>query len=232
MKKTTCIWISAVLVVGAAAGYFLLRRLDVGTRSQRVVQWITSPGLHPDWAVQGGTRCTDASFLLPTSGFVGYLWDDTFKLGSRHQGIDIFGGTGPGQAPVFAAYSGYLTRLPEWKSSVIIRLPQDPRQPAREIWTYYTHMADPQGHSFISTAFPPGTSNLYVAEGALLGYQGNYSGDPNSPVGVHLHFSIVLGDGRGGFKNELQISNTIDPSLYFNLPLNASLNQDQIPVCQ
>jgi peptidoglycan LD-endopeptidase LytH len=232
MKKTAVILVSAALVFGVIGGYFLLKRIDVGGRSKRVIDWIASPGQHPGWAIQGGSRCTGAPFLLPSSGYVGYLWDDTFKVGSRHQGIDIFGGTDPGQTPVFAAYSGYLTRMSDWKSSVIIRLPADPLQPGRQIWTYYTHMADPQGRSFIAAAFPPGTSEVYIKEGTLLGYQGNYSGDPNSPVGVHLHFSLVLDDGQGHFTNELQIANTLDPSPYLNLPLNARENQDQIPVCQ
>ena len=61
---------------------------------------------------------------------------------------------------------------------------------------------------------------------------GNYSGDPNNPVGVHLHVSVVEDDGFGKFKNELDINNTYDPSPYFGLPLNANENTDTIPVCQ
>ena len=66
--------------------------------------------------------------------------------------------------------------------------------------------------------------------GALLGYQGDYSGDPSNPVGVHLHFSIVL-DDKGRFRNELEIRNTLDPSPYLGLPLNAKENPAVIPVC-
>lgn len=65
----------------------------------------------------------------------------------------------------------------------------------------------------------------------MLGYQGNYSGTPGHPVGVHLHFSIVRDDGKGSFLNELKIQNTIDPSAYFGLPLNGRANQDNIPLC-
>jgi len=64
-----------------------------------------------------------------------------------------------------------------------------------------------------------------------LGLQGNYSGDPSNPVGVHLHFSIVEDDGSGSFKNELDIDNTLDPSPYLGLPLNAYENRDQVPQC-
>ena len=134
--------------------------------------------------------------------------------------------------PVVAAHPGYLSRLPDWKSSLIIRLPQDPLQPERQIWTYYTHLADANGTSYISPEFPPGTSEVYVEAGTLLGYQGNYSGDMDNPTGIHLHFSIVLDDGQGRFRNELEFSNTLDPSPYFGLPLNAEDNQGEIPVCQ
>jgi hypothetical protein len=114
---------------------------------------------------------------------------------------------------------------------VIVRIPNDPLKPGRQIWTYYTHMADPQGNSFVSSRFPPGTSEQYIEAGTLLGYQGNYSGTPGNPVGVHLHFSIVQDDGNGGYRNELKIENTLDPSPYLGLPLNANTNPDGIPVC-
>jgi peptidoglycan LD-endopeptidase LytH len=53
------------------------------------------------------------------------------------------------QSPVVAAYDGYLTRSPDWKSSLIIRIPNDPLQPNRQIWIYYTHLADANGASLI-----------------------------------------------------------------------------------
>jgi hypothetical protein len=93
-------------------------------------------------------------------------------------------------------------------------------------------MADSNGASFISADFPPGTSEQFIDAGTLLGRQGNYSGDPNNPVGVHLHFSIVRDDGGGHFMNELEIANTYDPSPYLGLALNANENPDQIPQCQ
>ncbi len=134
--------------------------------------------------------------------------------------------------PVIAAYSGYLTRLEDWKSSLILRVPEDPLQKGRQIWLYYTHMAGPSGVSYISSQFPAGAEEEYVDAGTLLGYQGNYSGDPGNPVGVHLHFSIVQDDGSGRFLNELNIGNTLDPSPYLGLLLNAKLNKGEIPLCQ
>jgi hypothetical protein len=92
-------------------------------------------------------------------------------------------------------------------------------------------MADSDGNSYISSAFPPGTQEVFVEAGTLLGHQGNYSGDPYNPVGIHLHFSIVLDDGLGKFLNELEIDNTRDPSPYLGLPLNADQDPGIVPVC-
>lgn len=224
------------IVVGVIAGlgiYLFLSMERTFGRSSRVMEWIRNPSAHPDWEVHAGARCeTGDPFLIPTSGLVGYLWDDSFKAGKRHQGIDIFGGTGVGKTPVVAAYSGYLTRLPTWKSAVIMRIPSDPLQPGRQIWLYYTHMAGPDGNSFISADFPPGTTEKFIEAGTLLGQQGNYTGDPDSPTGVHLHFSIVLDDGKGNFRNELDINNTLDPSPYLGLPLNAKTSDGAVIICQ
>ncbi len=132
---------------------------------------------------------------------------------------------------MIAAYEGYLTRLPDWTSSVIMRVPNDPLEPGRQIWLYYTHMADKDGNSFIDKAFPRGTNEVLIPAGTLLGYQGNYSGDPFNPTGIHLHFSIVRDDGNGTFRNELEIENTLDPSPYLGMELNAKVNQDGIPTC-
>jgi len=92
-------------------------------------------------------------------------------------------------------------------------------------------MADTEGHSLIVEAFPPGTHEVFVKAGTYLGNMGNYSGTPGNPTGVHLHFSIVKDDGAGKFLNELEIGNTLDPSPYFNLPLNANTTAEEIPLC-
>lgn len=190
-----------------------------------------NPDKYSESAVSALERCGDAPFQLPTDGFIGYLWDDSFRPGHRHQGIDIFGGTQPGVTPVFAAFNGFLTRQSDWKSSLIIRIPNDPLMPGRQIWLYYTHLADPNGSSFIVADFPPGTAEKPVKAGELLGYQGNFSGDPKQPVGVHLHFSVVKDDGQGHYLNELKIQNTLDPSPYFGLELNNHKVGDGPVVC-
>lgn len=232
MQRRPILWL-ILLGVALGLGYFLYRSLRPSFgRSTHVLDWLRSPSAHPEWSVQAGTRCLPAApFVLPTDGYIGYLWNDSFKMGHRHQGLDIFGGIGIGVTPVVSAYPGYLTRLPEWKSAVIVRVPFDPLQPGRQIWLYYAHMADEMGNSFISSEFPPGTYEKRVDAGTLLGYQGDYSGDPANPTGVHLHFSIVRDDGQGNFRNELDISNTLDPSPYFGLDLNAETAGDTVPVC-
>jgi murein DD-endopeptidase MepM/ murein hydrolase activator NlpD len=225
--------LSILFVLLIVLGYYAYRWYTrSGERTTNLFAWFRNPDGHSDWAISAGERCGEAPFSNPTSGYIGFLWGDSFRPGHRHQGIDIFGGDEVGVTPVYAAYPGYLTRLPDWKSSLIIRVPSDPLKPSRQIWTYYTHMADRNGRSYIEQTFPPGTSEVYVEAGTLLGYQGNYSGDPNNPTGVHLHFSIVMDDGSGHFRNELSIKNTLDPSPYLGLPLNANENQAEIPVCK
>ena len=229
--------IVASLLGAAVSGAYLYRRYFVPrflrpARYERVSEWFTDPAAHQEWAIKAGERCGQAPFIYPTNGFIGFIWDDSFRVGHRHQGIDIFGGEDINQTLVIAATAGYLTRLADWKSTVIIRIPEDPQKPGRQIWTYYTHMADPDGNSFIAPEFPPGTSEMFVEAGTLLGHQGNYSGTPDNPTGVHLHFSIVLDDGQGSFRNELEINNTLDPSPYLGLSLNANQNDSEIPICQ
>jgi peptidoglycan LD-endopeptidase LytH len=130
--------------------------------------WINNPASHPEWKLAAGTQCGSAPFLFPTDGFVGFLWGDSFRPGHTHQGIDIFAGTAVGVTRVISAYPGYLTRLPDWKSTVIVRVPGDPFEPGRQIWLYYTHMADRSGNSFISEEFPAGTSEQFVEAGTFL----------------------------------------------------------------
>ncbi len=231
--------IAAVALVAAlAGGYTLYRRLNAGRssgpltpRQEKIIAFLSDPAGHTEWMLGAGTRCAEAPFQMPSDGYIGFGWDDSFYPGHHHSGLDIFGGQKSGLTPVYAAYDGYLTRESGWKSSLILRIPSDPLQPDRQIWTYYTHMANRWGIDTISDAFPPGSSEVFVKAGTLLGYQGNYSGDLLNPVGVHLHFSIVKDDGSGNFLDERLIENTLDPSPYFNLALNANQNPDDVPLC-
>ena len=232
MKRLLILLASGALVAGIVAVYFLwFNPARVSPRTRDLLAWLRNPAAHPDWRIEANQQCGDAPFNTPTSGYIGFLWDDSFRPGHRHQGIDIFAGTEAGVTPVYAVYDGYLTRESDWISSVIIRIPSDPLHPGQQIWTYYTHMADQDGNSYISAQFPAGTSEVFVKAGTFLGFVGNYSGTPGSPTGVHLHFSIVLENDEGGFRNELEIRNTLDPSPYLGLNLNASQNRGVIPAC-
>jgi peptidoglycan LD-endopeptidase LytH len=225
-------WIPGLLVILILVGWYFYSRNP--TNPQRILlfrRFIRDPEAYPDWQMRAGERCGDAPFVFPTQGFVGFLWGDSFRPGHAHQGIDIFGGKPAGQTAVYAAYDGYLSRLTDWKSSLIIRIPKDPLNPSRQIWNYYTHIADKKGNSYIAPEFPPGSIEIPIKAGTFLGYQGDYSGDPDNPTGVHLHFSIVLDDGKGHFLNELELKNTLDPSAYFQINLNAKNNPDEVPLC-
>lgn len=230
-RRSILLLLIGVTAISAAVfAYYNYRPNAV--RVNKFYQWMRDPASHPHWKLVAGTQCGAAPFLFPSDGFAGFLWGDPFGFRKTHQGVDVFAGTDVGITPVVAAYPGYLTRQADWKSAVIVRVPSDPLHPGQQIWLYYTHMADPFGNSFISAEFPPGTSEKLIEAGTFLGYQGNYSGDPDNPVGVHLHFSIVEDDDNGEFKNELDIDNTIDPSPYLGLPLNGYENRDRVPLCE
>ena len=225
MKRLGLILLSGLVVTGLVVVYFFwFSPSGRSSRTRNLLLFLRNPRAHQEWVTKAMQRCGDAPFLMPTSGYIGYLWDDSFRVGHRHQGIDVFGGGEPGDTPVYAAFDGYLSREPGWKSSVIIRVPSDPLNPGEQIWLYYTHMAYDSGETLISPDFPAGSREVFVESGTLLGYQGNYSGTPGNPTGVHLHFSIVQDDGTGKFLNELEIGNTLDPSPYLGILLNNNEN--------
>ncbi|GAB4549909.1 MAG: hypothetical protein OHK0023_15140 [Anaerolineae bacterium] len=195
-------------------------------------RWFEQPNQRTSLVTRLTKPCPGAPFLLPSSGFVGFLYADPslpYTPFNSHTGIDIFGDGLPGTIPVYAAYDGYLTRLAEWRSAVIIRHPQDPLMPSRQIWTYYAHMASKTGESYIVEDFPPNTHEKFVKQGTLLGYQGLYSGNSTFGIGLHVHFSIVLSEANGTFKNEGRIDNTLDPSPYLGFNVHAG-KQPNIPV--
>ncbi|MCH7663464.1 MAG: hypothetical protein IH859_06305 [Chloroflexi bacterium] len=225
--------IGVIVVILAALGYWLYayQFAGVSARWGHFQALNTNPQSLAKETLLPGQRCDGSPFAFPTKGVIFGSWGQSYRVGYSHQGLDIFPGSDLGVTPVYAAYPGYLTRLSDWRSALIIRIPIDPLQPNRQIWTYYTHMADQDGNSFISAEFPPGASEIFVEAGTLLGYQGNYSGNPVNPTGLHLHFSVVKDDGQGGFLNETDINNTLDPTPYFNLPVNYAQNPDEFPIC-
>ncbi|MBK8985120.1 MAG: hypothetical protein IPM39_03415 [Chloroflexi bacterium] len=224
--------VGAVIIVGLLGLYLAyqlfqassyLRNLD-DPRNRAFLQWARGgEEARSELVTVQRDACPGAPFILPSDGFIGLLYDDPrspYSSRNPHQGIDIFSSTPPGETPVYAAYDGYVTREEHWRSSLIIRVPEDPLRPGEPVWLYYTHMADREGNDFIHEAFPPGTQEKFVPQGTLLGYTGDYNGRSPRAVWVHLHFSLVQADGSGRYANELEFSNTLDPSPYLGLPLN------------
>jgi hypothetical protein len=217
-----------LLVIGlalAAVSYLFLLPVCSHARSNSsdsIEQWFRDLASRPALTTtMNQSPCPGAPFSLPSDGLIGLLWGDPlgpYTLLNPHTGIDIFGDGEPGTVPVYAAYEGYLTRRQDWLASVIIRH-DDPLQPGRTIWSYYTHMASEDGsQSFVDPGFPPGTADAPVKQGTLLGHQGEYAGLGRAPIGLHVHVSLVLGEEM--FKNEAVMSNTLDPSPYFGMKLN------------
>ena len=226
-------FVGFLIITGIIAGLWILSKtfLTLNFRHKKVISFLHEPEKFRESIMPALMQCDTAPFIMPTSGMIGFIWGDSFRPGHRHQGIDIFGGSEGGKTPVYAAYDGYLTRLDSWISTVVIRIPHDPLDKDRQIWIYYTHMADAEGNSLIVDSFLPDTTEVFVQAGTLLGYQGNFSGMPDSPTGIHLHFSIIKEDGEGRYLNELKFKNTIDPSPYFGMELNARRNLVDIPLC-
>ncbi|MBN1284604.1 MAG: M23 family metallopeptidase [Anaerolineae bacterium] len=221
----------AVLLVGlalaalAGGGYLIYKYVWRSPQHPALLRWFDEPASRAELASSFDAPCPGYPFLAPSSGLVGGLpWNSTaapYNLLNPHPGIDIFGAGAPGTIPVYAAYDGMLTREADWVATVIIRH-DDPLHPGETIWTYYTHMADQTGvESYIVPAFPPGTYEKPVQQGTLLGYQGLYNGG-SYLIGMHLHFSIVKSNPDGSYKNEAIFHNTLDPTPYLGLALNAA----------
>nr|MBN1229126.1 M23 family metallopeptidase [Anaerolineae bacterium] len=227
--------IATILVIYGLSQAFHLTHLAADPRSRHFITWGTgNEASRAALITEQRERCPGAPFILPADGYIGLFYADPrapYSTSNRHQGIDIFSPGEPGTTPIYAAYDGYVTREETWRSSLIIRVPEDPFDPTRQIWLYYTHMADKSGTAdFISEAFPPGTREFFVEQGTLLGYTGNFSGNPLREVWVHLHFSVVLDDGNGFYTNELEFDNTIDPSRYLGMAVNYAC-AESVPAC-
>lgn len=250
--KRLFLWIKApkyrviklpLLALGLALGLYLAYqaigyvRLLSDPRSQAFLQWAQGDAAaRAELITVQREACPGAPFVLPADGFIGLLYADPrgpYSPANPHQGIDIFSDQPPGQTAVYAAYDGYLTREDSWRSSLILRVPDDPLEPGRTIWLYYTHMADREGNDFIEVAFAPGTRELFVEQGTLLGYMGDYNGNSARTIWTHLHFSIVLDNGQGGYRNELEFNNTLDPSPYLGMGVNyEAVAGTAVPGCE
>jgi peptidoglycan LD-endopeptidase LytH len=233
--------IGALLVVAIIVMYlgyrsipFLVINSPTNERNDAFAMWFSDdPEVQQSMVTSLDAPCAGAPFLMPIEGWIGLLYADPrlpYSESRPHQGIDIFTLGPPGTVPVYAAYDGYISRKDYWLSALIQRVPNDPLNPGRQIWLYYTHMAPASGETdFIQDTFPPGVEEVFVTQGTLLGYAGNYSGTAGG-ISTHLHFSITQDDGLGGFTNESIFENTIDSSRYLGIPVNYACAPD-VPTC-
>lgn len=234
--------IGLIVVIASILVWFLMSALREPQNRSFLRWWQGSAEERAALVTVQREACPGAPFILPADGFIGLLYGDArgpYSRANPHQGLDIFSpnSSAPGLVPVYAAFDGYITREPDWTSSLIQRVPSDPLNPERQIWLYYTHMADREGNDFIEESFPQGVREFFVEQCTLLGYTGNYNGNSPRNIWVHLHFSIVLDDGSGLYLNELEFSNTVDPSPYLGMRLNQGCAQtppscSQDPLCQ
>ncbi len=139
--------------------------------------------------------CPGAPWRLPTRGEMG-MWWITYQLGIMGEGYE-------NEVPVYAVADGLLTRRPDWNGALAI-LHDDPVQPGEKVWSFYGDMAAGEdGESFIVPDFPPGSEGVPVKAGQLLGYQGMWSGSPESPIWTHLQFAVVPALADGSFPAEI-----------------------------
>ena len=88
-----------------------------------ITRWLRNPAANEQLHTDALVRCGDAPFIIPSSGFIGLLWRDPaapYNSVRRHTGVDIFGRGESGSVPIYAAYDGWLTRLDNWTSTVVI----------------------------------------------------------------------------------------------------------------
>src|SRR5262245_60421820 len=91
-----------IIIAGILLGlsyYFLSPLAATYPRVQRLRTYLEDPSAHPDWQIQAGERCGAAPFILPTNGYLGFGYGDSWRPGQRHQGLDIFGPTGLNATP-------------------------------------------------------------------------------------------------------------------------------------
>jgi hypothetical protein len=160
--------------------------------------------------------CPGAAWQLPSAGTLG--------IKRRDEGLDFFGWGNEGKVPVYAVADGLLTRLPGRSDAVVIQH-DDPLKPGNKVWSYYADMTSANGMtSFVAHEFPPGSGNVPVKAGQLIGYQGTWSGRSQWPMWLHVHFAVVSADQEGGFPENVTVDKLLDPTLYLGLLLEQNPN--------
>jgi len=156
--------------------------------------------------------CPSAPWRLPTSGGFGVQWSEN--------GLNIFGWGNENTVPVYAVADGVLTRPSAWESAVAIQH-DDPLNPGDKVWSVYADMLSASGHeSYILDDFPPGSTEIPVHAGQLLGYQGEWSGRIYWPKPSHLRFAVVNEIQSSIMMSDDAFKNVLDPTLYLGISLN------------
>lgn len=138
--------------------------------------------------------CPGAPWRLPTRSEMGVWWVSK-QLAFMGQGYE-------NTVPVYAVADGLLTRRSGWKDAVAIQH-DDPLQPGEKVWSFYGGMASAGGgDSFVVADFPPGSANVPVKRGQLLGYQGQWWAEGRA-IWVHLSFTVLPAKADGSFPPEV-----------------------------
>jgi hypothetical protein len=82
--------------------------------------------------------------------------------------------------------------------------------------------------SYIVPDFPPGSTNVSVRAGQLLGYQGRWSERTQAMMTpwVHLRFAVVRATEDGGFPDGIGLEDVLDPSPYLGIMLKTEEGTD------
>jgi hypothetical protein len=156
--------------------------------------------------------CPSAQWQMPTSGGFGIQWSEN--------GLNVFGWGNKNTVPVYAVADGVLTRPSAWEGAVAIQH-DDPLNPGDKVWTVYADMLSASGHeSYILDDFPPGSTEIPVNAGQLLGYQGEWSGRIYWPKSIHLRFAVVNEIPSSIMMKDDDFKNALDPTLYLGISLN------------
>jgi hypothetical protein len=153
------------------------------------------PAKADDGEVAQMDACPGAPWRLPTNSDLG-MWWITYQFAFMGEGYQ-------NSVPVYAVADGLLLRRTDWDDSVAIQH-DDPVNQGEKVWTFYGGMAPGEGQpSFVVLDFPPGSVDVPVKAGQLLGYQGMWSGDGDAPIWVHLHFAVVPALEDGSFPDAI-----------------------------
>ena len=83
-------WFLILCIVGglATVALFLVYQayLSPSGRTRKVIDFLTDPATSDEPQFEALSQCGDAPFQMPTSGMIGFIWDDSFRPGHRHTG--------------------------------------------------------------------------------------------------------------------------------------------------